>query len=42
LGLGLALLSEHSARSGLGQPRVPEPRSAAEPPAARRRFWNDV
>jgi uncharacterized protein involved in exopolysaccharide biosynthesis len=42
LGLGLALLSEHSARSGLGQPRVPEPRSAAEPPATRRRFWNDV
>ncbi|MEA2839313.1 MAG: hypothetical protein QOF41_643 [Methylobacteriaceae bacterium] len=42
LGLSLALLSEHSARSGLGRPRVPEPRSAAEPPATRPRFWNDV
>jgi uncharacterized protein involved in exopolysaccharide biosynthesis len=42
LGFGLALLTEHSARSRLPQPRSAEPRSAAEPPPTRRRFWNDV
>jgi uncharacterized protein involved in exopolysaccharide biosynthesis len=42
LGFGLALLTEHSARSRLPQPRSAQPRSAAEPPPTRRRFWNDV
>jgi succinoglycan biosynthesis transport protein ExoP len=41
MGLGLALLTEHSARSRLA-PRLAQPRSPAEPPPARRRFWNDV
>jgi uncharacterized protein involved in exopolysaccharide biosynthesis len=43
LGLGLALLSEHAARSRLSQPAV-APRGQADPAPTprRRRFWNDV
>jgi succinoglycan biosynthesis transport protein ExoP len=42
LGLALALLSEHSARTRLTQRPLPTTPKRSEPAPVRRRFWNDV
>jgi uncharacterized protein involved in exopolysaccharide biosynthesis len=42
LGLALALLTEHSARSRYAQPQFADSRREAGPAPARRRFWNDA
>jgi succinoglycan biosynthesis transport protein ExoP len=42
LGLGLALLAEHSVRSRHAPTLLAEPRHVGGAPARRRRFWTDV
>jgi uncharacterized protein involved in exopolysaccharide biosynthesis len=42
LGLALALLTEHSARSRYTPPQFADSRREAGPAPARRRFWNDA